>query len=132
DCTYPRLSYSSVTETVTVLTVPKDLHEVTASELRHEIMKSIEEYLSDTVPKACAELWMLDLTMYGDLVAAISSIKQADGLFMYRGRVAGHATVAFDVGFSQKYDCLLANKDMWIQGCHACVLICLNESPRFL
>ncbi|KAK9334373.1 hypothetical protein V1521DRAFT_470284, partial [Lipomyces starkeyi] len=46
---------------------------------------------------------------------------------------AGLVTVAFDVGFSQNYDSLLANKDIWIQGCHAkaCVLICINESPRF-
>ncbi|KAK9342679.1 hypothetical protein V1522DRAFT_415432 [Lipomyces starkeyi] len=49
------------------------------------------------------------------------------------GGGAGLVTVAFEVGFSQNYDSLLANKDMWIQGCHAkaCVLICLNESPRF-
>ncbi|KAK9241479.1 hypothetical protein V1506DRAFT_510417, partial [Lipomyces tetrasporus] len=41
DKSYPRLSYNSVTETVTVVTVPRNLHEVAASELRRQIMNGI-------------------------------------------------------------------------------------------
>ncbi|KAK9243116.1 hypothetical protein V1506DRAFT_555634 [Lipomyces tetrasporus] len=120
ECCYPRLSYNSVTETVTVVTVPRNLHEVAASELRRQIMNGIVEHLSHHSPESL-----------GRIVDAGSS--DADGLFQYRGPDVGPATVTYEVGFSQSYDSLLGNKDVWIQGCHAkaCVLICLNESPRF-
>ncbi|KAJ8097725.1 hypothetical protein POJ06DRAFT_259845 [Lipomyces tetrasporus] len=134
DKSYPRLSYNSVTETVTVVTIAKSLHEVAASEFRYQIMKSIEEYLSHHSPESIDRIVDAGSSdVRGSGGGYEHSIKQADGLFMYRGRGAGHATVAFEVGFSQNYDSLLANKDMWIQGCQAkaCVLICLNESPRF-
>ncbi|KAK9242037.1 hypothetical protein V1506DRAFT_548751, partial [Lipomyces tetrasporus] len=97
-------------------------------------MKSIEEYLSHHSPESIDRIVDAGSSdVRGSGGGYEHSIKQADGLFMYRSRGAGHATVAFEVGFSQNYDSLLTNKDMWIQGCQAkaCVLICLNESPRF-
>ncbi|KAJ8102516.1 hypothetical protein POJ06DRAFT_244901 [Lipomyces tetrasporus] len=134
DKSYPRLSYNSVTETVTVVTVPKDLHEVAASELRRQIMNSIEEYLSHHSPESIDRIVDAGSSdVRGSGGGYEHSVKQADGLFKYISGGAGRVTVAFEVGFSQNYDSLLGNKDMWIQGCHAkaCVLICLNESPRF-
>ncbi|KAJ8097983.1 hypothetical protein POJ06DRAFT_26405 [Lipomyces tetrasporus] len=134
DKSYPRLSYNSVTETVTVVTIPKSLHEVAASELRHQAMNSIEEYLSHHSPESIGRIVDAGSSdVRGSGGGYEHSVKQADGLFQYIGGGARLATVAFEVGFSQNYDSLLANKDMWIQGCHAkaCVLICLNESPRF-
>ncbi|KAJ8103432.1 hypothetical protein POJ06DRAFT_272164 [Lipomyces tetrasporus] len=131
---YPRLSYNSVTETVTVVTVPKDLHEVAASELRFQIMNGIREYLSHHSPESLGRIVDAGSSdVRGSSGGYEHSVKQADGLFKYIGPGAGPATVAFEVGFSQNYDSLLGNKDMWIQGCHAkaCVLICLDESPRF-
>ncbi|KAK9244217.1 hypothetical protein V1506DRAFT_461509, partial [Lipomyces tetrasporus] len=130
---YPRLSYNSVTETVTVVTVPKDLHEVAASELRRQIMNGIMEHLSHYSPESLGRIVDAGSSdVRGSGGGYEHSVKQADGLFKYVGPGAGPATVAFD-GFSQNYDSLLGNKDMWIQGCRAkaCVLICLNESPRF-
>ncbi|KAK9257691.1 hypothetical protein V1519DRAFT_456750 [Lipomyces tetrasporus] len=131
---YPRLSYNSVTETVTVVTAPRNLHEVAASELRFQIMRSIREYLSHHSPESLGRIVDAGSSdVRGSGGGYEHSVKQADGLFQYIGPGAGPATVAFEVGFSQNYDSLLGNKDMWIQGCHAkaCVLICLNESPRF-
>ncbi|KAK9238028.1 hypothetical protein V1525DRAFT_402227 [Lipomyces kononenkoae] len=131
---YPRLSYNSVTETVTVVTIPKNLHEVAASEVRHQIMKSIEEYLSHQSPESIGRIVDTGSSdVRGSGGDYEHSVKQADGLFQYIGGGADLVTVAFEIGFSQNYDSLLANKDMWIQGCHAkaCVLICLNEDPRF-
>ncbi|KAK9365039.1 hypothetical protein V1509DRAFT_643060 [Lipomyces kononenkoae] len=45
-----------LTETVTILTVPKDLHEVAASELRHQIIKSIDEYLFRHSPESIGRI----------------------------------------------------------------------------
>ncbi|KAK9375185.1 uncharacterized protein V1513DRAFT_38810 [Lipomyces chichibuensis] len=42
DQRYPYLSYNSLLHVATVVTVPRDLHEVAAAELRREIMNSIE------------------------------------------------------------------------------------------
>ncbi|KAK9321609.1 hypothetical protein V1517DRAFT_325896 [Lipomyces orientalis] len=134
DKSYPRLSYNSVTETVTVVTVPKDLHEVAASELRRQIMNGIVEYLSHHSPESLGRIVDAGSSdVRGSSGGYEHSVKQADGLFKYLGPGAGRATVAFEVGFSQNYGSLLDNKDMWIQGCHAkaCVLMCLNECPRF-
>ncbi|KAK9251830.1 hypothetical protein V1507DRAFT_263989 [Lipomyces tetrasporus] len=131
---YPRLSYNSVTETVTVVTVPRNLHEVAASELRRQIMNGIVEHLSHHSPESLGRIVDAGSSnVRGSGGGYEHSVKQADGLFQYIGPGAGPATVAFEVGFSQNYDSLLGNKDMWIQGCHAkaCVLLCLNESPRF-
>ncbi|KAK9251063.1 hypothetical protein V1507DRAFT_445129 [Lipomyces tetrasporus] len=124
----------SVTETVTVVTVPRNLHEVAASELRRQIMNGIEEHLSYHSPESIDRIVDAGSSdVRGSGGGYEHSVKQADGLFQYVGPGAGPATVAFEVGFSQNYDSLLGNKDVWIQGCHAkaCVLICLNESPRF-
>ncbi|KAK9319834.1 hypothetical protein V1517DRAFT_331280 [Lipomyces orientalis] len=134
DKSYPRLSYNSVTETVTVLTVPKNLHEVAASELRFQIMSGIREYLSHHSPESLGRIVDAGSSdVRGSSGGYEHSVTQADGLFQYRGDGGNPATVAFEAGFSQNYDSLLHNKDMRIQGCHAkaCVLICLNESPRF-
>ncbi|KAK9246270.1 hypothetical protein V1506DRAFT_553298 [Lipomyces tetrasporus] len=131
---YPRLSYNSVTETVTVVTVPKDLHEVAASELRRQIMNGIMEHLSDHSPESIGRIVDAGSTdVRGSDGGYEHSVKQADGLFKYRGRGAETVTVAFEVGFSENHKGLLDDKDIWIQGCHAkaCVLICLTESPRF-
>ncbi|KAK9252211.1 hypothetical protein V1507DRAFT_391429, partial [Lipomyces tetrasporus] len=135
DKSYPRLSYNSVTETVTVVTVPKDLHEVAASELRRQIMNGIMEHLSDHSPESIGRIVDTGSTdVRGSDGGYERSVKQADGLFKYSGRGAQRVTVAFEVGCSENHKSLLDNKDVWIQGCHAkaCVLICLAEqSPRF-
>ncbi|KAK9250059.1 hypothetical protein V1507DRAFT_477167 [Lipomyces tetrasporus] len=134
DKSYPLLSYNNVTETVTVLTVPRDLHEVAASEIRYQIMKSIDEYLSHHSPERIDSIVDVGSSDVGGSGGGYEhSVKQADGLFKYIDGGAGLVTVVFKVGLCQNYDSLLANKDVWIQGCHskACVLICLNESPRF-
>ncbi|KAK9360823.1 hypothetical protein V1504DRAFT_453371 [Lipomyces starkeyi] len=91
-------------------------------------MNSIKEYLSHHSPESIGRIVDAGSSdVRGSGGGYEHSIKQADGLFKYMGGGAGLVTVAFT------YDSLLANKDMWIQGCHAkaCVLICLNESPRF-
>ncbi|KAK9365674.1 hypothetical protein V1509DRAFT_570528 [Lipomyces kononenkoae] len=134
DKSYPRLSYNSVTERVTVVTVPKGLHEVAASELRFQIMSSIREYLSYHSPESIGRIVDVGSSdARGSHGGYERSVKQADGLFEYCGRGGEPVTVAIEVGFSENYKDLLDDKDIWIQGCHAkaCVLICLTESLRF-
>ncbi|KAK9261727.1 hypothetical protein V1519DRAFT_460680 [Lipomyces tetrasporus] len=110
----------AVTETVTVVTVPRNLHEVAASELRRQIMNGIVEHLSHHSPESLGRIVDAGSSnVRGSGGGYEHSVKQADGLFQYIGPGAGPATVAFEVGFSQNYDSLLGNKDMWIQGCHA-------------
>ncbi|KAK9431384.1 hypothetical protein V1505DRAFT_368233, partial [Lipomyces doorenjongii] len=62
------------------------------------------------------------------------SKKQADGTIVYTPFGAlSKIMIAIEVGYSQDYTALRRNKDQWIEGQHVkvCVLVCLDESPRF-
>ncbi|KAK9495960.1 hypothetical protein V1508DRAFT_401791 [Lipomyces doorenjongii] len=108
-------------ETVTVVTIPRSLHEVAPFELRHQTMTGIEAYLISHRPEASGEIIEVGSTTIKMSDGNYAhGVKDADGLFVYSGRgVRDTDTVVFE--------------DMWIQGDHvnACVLICLKESPRF-
>ncbi|KAK9430017.1 hypothetical protein V1505DRAFT_400639 [Lipomyces doorenjongii] len=122
-------------ETVTVVTIPRSLHEVAAFELRHQTMTGIEAYLISHRPEASGEIIEVGSTTIKMSDGSYAhSVKDADGLFVYSGRgVCDTDTVVFEVGLSENYAALCWDKDMWIQGDHvnACVLICLKEPPRF-
>ncbi|KAK9489537.1 hypothetical protein V1508DRAFT_407002 [Lipomyces doorenjongii] len=74
-------------------------------------------------------------TMFKGIYGSYSrSKKQADGTILYTP-FGGHCKImiAIEVGYSQDYTALCRNKDQWIEGRHVkvCVLVCLDESPRF-
>ncbi|KAJ8103609.1 hypothetical protein POJ06DRAFT_191801, partial [Lipomyces tetrasporus] len=80
DKSYPRLSYNSVTETVTVVTVPRNLHEVAASELRRQIMNGIVEHLSHHSPESLGRIVDAGSSdVRGSGGGYEHSVKQADG-----------------------------------------------------
>ncbi|KAK9318809.1 hypothetical protein V1517DRAFT_355524 [Lipomyces orientalis] len=135
DQRYPYLSYNSLIHIATVVTVPRDLHEVAASELRREIMNSIEAYLSIHKPDAVGTIVdsgsVKEKIPYG---AYAQSSKQSDGVFKYHSIDFGLSImVAIEVGSSETYAALCHDKDMWLDGHHVkvCILVCFNESPRF-
>ncbi|KAK9374543.1 uncharacterized protein V1513DRAFT_479353 [Lipomyces chichibuensis] len=111
---YPYLSYNSLLHVATVVTVPRDLHEVAAAELRREIMNSIEAYLSIHKPDAIGTV--------------------VDRVFKFNSMDFGPSVVvAMEVGSSETYAGLCHDKDLWLDGCHVkvCILVCFKESPRF-
>ncbi|KAK9258049.1 hypothetical protein V1519DRAFT_494280 [Lipomyces tetrasporus] len=123
---YPYLSYNGLIHIATVVTVPRDLHEVPASEFMSEIMNSIEAYLSVHKPDAVGTIVdsgsVKEKITYGTYA---HSSKQSDGVFKYN--------MAIEVGSSETYAALCRDKDMWLDGHHVnvCMLVCFNESPRF-
>ncbi|KAK9428464.1 hypothetical protein V1505DRAFT_315726 [Lipomyces doorenjongii] len=135
DQRYPYLSYNSLFQIATVVTVPRDLHEVAASELRREIMDSIVAYLSLHKPDAIGTI-----VDSGSVKAKVDdgpyshSRKQSDGVFKYISTDFGLAImVAIEVGYSESYAALNRDKNLWLDGHHVkvCVLVCFKESPRF-
>ncbi|KAK9428092.1 hypothetical protein V1505DRAFT_402141 [Lipomyces doorenjongii] len=123
--TYPYLSYNSLTETVTVATVPNSIHEVAVYELNSEIIASANDYLSDHAPGLLDNILPLGSTTADDF--------DGDGGMTYVIDAESKVMIAIEVGISQSYKSLCDTKDMWINGHHVkvCVLVCLNELPRF-
>ncbi|KAK9371147.1 hypothetical protein V1509DRAFT_650770 [Lipomyces kononenkoae] len=132
---YPYLSYNSLFHIATVVTVPRDLHEIAASQLRREIMNSIEEYLAVHRPDAVGTI--VDSGSVKEKIRDgiySHSRKQPDAVFKYISTGFGLAiTVAIEVGSSETYTALRRDKNLWLDGHHAkvCLLICFKESPRF-
>ncbi|KAK9316462.1 hypothetical protein V1522DRAFT_374041 [Lipomyces starkeyi] len=134
DQKYPYLSYNSFTETITVVTVPNSIHEVAVYELNSEIIASANEYLSEHAPGLLDNILPLGSTTTEDFDGDYAhSSKQPDGGIKYAIDAESNVMIAIEVGISQSYKSLCDAKDMWINGHHVkvCVLVCLNESPRF-
>ncbi|KAK9481826.1 hypothetical protein V1527DRAFT_416268 [Lipomyces starkeyi] len=134
DQRYPYLSYNSLTETVTVVTVPNSIHEVAVHEL-NVMFDSATEYLSDCAPWLYRNILPLGSTTTDDFEGDYAhSSKQPDGGVAYNAIGAGsRVTIATDVGISQSYKSLCDAKDVWINGhrVKVCVLVYVNELSRF-
>ncbi|KAK9430756.1 hypothetical protein V1505DRAFT_370164 [Lipomyces doorenjongii] len=116
---YPRLSYNSLEQIATVVTSQRALHESAAARLRTAIFNS--NCTGSTTRKST----------YGKYS---KSAKDSDGSFMYGDDDKGPLLrVAIEVGFSEDHPGLRRDKDMWIKGRNAkvVILVCLRESPRF-
>ncbi|KAK9492038.1 hypothetical protein V1508DRAFT_448910 [Lipomyces doorenjongii] len=124
DQRYPYLAYNSAIETASVVTVPNQVHEVAAKDMCREIMNIIETYLA-VHPPAVGEIQDIGSTTIKGSHGRYSRIlKQADGLFKFRGKGFGtRLMVAIEVGFSEMYHALCHDKDLWIDGNHVKVCI---------
>ncbi|KAK9240699.1 hypothetical protein V1525DRAFT_394692 [Lipomyces kononenkoae] len=136
-CRYPSLSYNSVAETVTVITTPRDLHEVGASDLVNSILSNAQISLAShgadaSLIRRIKDARASDRKGHGDYAR---SKKMADSLIVFAaGTVEGVKTmIAIEVGFTENYNGLCEDKDFWSLGQHVdvCILVCLEESPRF-
>ncbi|KAK9250211.1 hypothetical protein V1507DRAFT_500129 [Lipomyces tetrasporus] len=132
---YPSLAYNSLEQDVTVITTQSALHEFAASELRKNITVSLEEYFS--IHKLEAREGIMDsasTTLTSTRREYFRSSKDPDGSFSYDDDEDGLILrVAIEAGFTENYLGLQRDKDMWIKGLDAkvVVLIFLQESPRF-
>ncbi|KAK9349757.1 hypothetical protein V1523DRAFT_443029 [Lipomyces doorenjongii] len=118
---YPSLSYNSLEQIATVVTIQRALHEVAASKFKFEIGVSLLEYLAHHWPQG------------RDRIVEGGSTTR-DGSFFYDDDDAGLVLrVAIETGHSEQYGRLLREKDMWMKGmnANAVVLIYLKESPSF-
>ncbi|KAK9236235.1 hypothetical protein V1525DRAFT_427264 [Lipomyces kononenkoae] len=105
---YPYLAYNSATETVTVVTVPYQIHEVAGRALAHDIVNETDKYFS----------------VFPNTIGRIEDIGSS---------TTREWMVTIEVGFSEKYRDLCRDKNLWIEGNHVkvCVLVIFRESPRF-
>ncbi|KAK9428058.1 hypothetical protein V1505DRAFT_402144 [Lipomyces doorenjongii] len=137
DQKYPYLAYNSCAEYVTVVTVPRDLHEVAAWELGIEIINGARKYLTSQGANASVASRIVQAgstTTVGSFGNYANSKKQADGTIKYKRPGAKHEVmIAVEVGYCEHYAALCRDKDAWIDGKHVkvCILVCLDESPRF-
>ncbi|KAK9491576.1 hypothetical protein V1508DRAFT_373733, partial [Lipomyces doorenjongii] len=135
DQSYPRLSYNSLEQIATVVTSQRALHESAAARLRTAIFNSVWEYLSIHKPDETGRIADTGSTTRKSTYGKYSkSAKDPDGSFMYGDEDKGPLLrVAIEVGFSEDYPGLRRDKDMWIKGRNAkvVILVCLRESPQF-
>ncbi|KAK9234300.1 hypothetical protein V1525DRAFT_67222 [Lipomyces kononenkoae] len=133
-CRYPYFYYNSLFQIATVVTVPRDLHEVAALELRQEIMQSIKADLSLHKPDALGTI--VDSGSVKEKVyegAYSRSSIQSSGVCKYSSIDGRAIMVAIEVGSSETYTALCRDKNLWLDGHHVkvCLLLCFKESPRF-
>ncbi|KAK9250532.1 hypothetical protein V1507DRAFT_482972 [Lipomyces tetrasporus] len=134
---YPYLAYNTVAEIVTVVTVPRDLHEGPAVKLGSMILTGAQEYLSSHGAGASLIESIVNFgstTLMGRYGGYAKSKKQGDGTIKYkRSGAQAKVMIAIEVGYSEHYTALCRDKDLWIEGQHVkvCILVCLDESPRF-
>ncbi|KAK9482950.1 hypothetical protein V1527DRAFT_414308 [Lipomyces starkeyi] len=132
---YPSLSYDSGTETVTVVTVPGNIHEAGVYRINHEINTYAENYLSAHSPQSVDNIVPLGSTTMRDFRGPFAEcVKQADGGVRYitpKGKTK--VTFVVEVGASERYRKLCRDKDIWIHGLgvKVFILVCVNESPQF-
>ncbi|KAK9493302.1 hypothetical protein V1508DRAFT_403997 [Lipomyces doorenjongii] len=137
DQKYPYLAYNSFAEYVTVVTIPRDLHEIAAWELGIENINGARKYLASNGTNASVASRIVhagSTTTVGSFGNYARSKKQADGTIKYkRTGATSEVMIAVEVGYSEHYAALCRDKDMWIDGQHVkvCILVCLDESPRF-
>ncbi|KAK9371537.1 uncharacterized protein V1513DRAFT_461276 [Lipomyces chichibuensis] len=137
DQKYPYLAYNSAAEIVTVVTVPRALHERPAVELTAMILDSAKKYLYSHGADASLvrSIGNAGSTTYKGVYGSYSkSKKQADGTITYDPLDSlSTVMIAIEVGYTEDYAHLCRNKDVWIDGRHVkvCILVCLDESPRF-
>ncbi|KAK9321620.1 hypothetical protein V1517DRAFT_308761 [Lipomyces orientalis] len=122
-CRYMYLAYNTVAEIVTVVTVPRDLHETPAIDLWRRILNGAEGYLSSHGADHSLIGRVTDAgstTIKGRYGGYAKSKKQADGTIKYK-RSGVEAKV------------MIVIEDLWIEGQYVkvCILVCLDESPRF-
>ncbi|KAK9352805.1 hypothetical protein V1523DRAFT_412959 [Lipomyces doorenjongii] len=133
DQRYPSLGYNSLTQTVTVVTCPSNIHERASRWIERKIINYVEEYLSARSPHTRRHISECgSTTQHFGRGEYTRSRKEPDGGFIYKARF-GTDKLAIEVGTSETYDKLLDDKDMWINGngVNVVILVCFEESPPF-
>ncbi|KAK9250031.1 hypothetical protein V1507DRAFT_468844 [Lipomyces tetrasporus] len=116
------------------MTAPSGIHERAARWIDSETMAFVEEYLSPRSPHTLKNIGLVGSTSKHFPDEYRGSRKEADGGFIYE-HLDGEAkmVIAVQVGYTEAYGKLLDDKDMWINGSGAnvVVLVCFKEKPRF-
>ncbi|KAK9320395.1 hypothetical protein V1517DRAFT_364473 [Lipomyces orientalis] len=116
DHRYPSLAYNSLTQTVTVVTCPSNIHVRAALWIVSEIRGF--KYLSTRSPHTLRHISQYGATTthfpYGQY---LRGRKEADGGFIYSPADApDEVVVAVEVGYSEVHRYLRDDKDTWING----------------
>ncbi|KAK9323832.1 hypothetical protein V1517DRAFT_306655 [Lipomyces orientalis] len=96
--------------------------------IEHKISNYVEDYLSTRSPHTVGNIFVTRFTTeffgFGEYTR---SRKEPDGGLIYG------CYFAIEVGTSETYGNLLDDKDMWINGkaANVVILVCFTESPRF-
>ncbi|KAK9314187.1 hypothetical protein V1524DRAFT_382477 [Lipomyces starkeyi] len=131
---YPSLSYDSGTETVTVVTVPSNVHEAGVYQINFDIIGYARNYLSTHSPQSKNSIVPFGSTTTRGFHGLFANcVKQPDGGVRHITRQDDMVTVVIEVGASERYTKLCRDKDIWIDGLgvKVFILVCINESPQF-
>ncbi|KAK9352117.1 hypothetical protein V1505DRAFT_334567 [Lipomyces doorenjongii] len=135
DQRYPSLAYNSLSETVTVVTVPSSIHEGAARWIEKDIIDFAQDYLYSRSSQTVNNIYYVgSTTQFFPRGGYTRSRKEPDGGFTYIS-VGGEnkLAIAIEVGNSETYARLCEDKDLWIEGkgVNVVILVCFNEMPRF-
>ncbi|KAK9344023.1 hypothetical protein V1522DRAFT_411603 [Lipomyces starkeyi] len=131
---YPSLSYNSLMQIATVVTIQSALHGYTAAVIRDMIASAVNEYLSTHKPNEIRRIINSGSTTNKRLCPDGKSSKKPDESFAYdHGHGRPRLQVVIECGVSENYRALCDDKDLWLQrlGAKVVVLICLKETPQF-
>ncbi|KAK9334365.1 hypothetical protein LIPSTDRAFT_76491 [Lipomyces starkeyi NRRL Y-11557] len=134
---YPSLSYNSLMQIATVVTIQSALHDYTSTVLREIIASSVNEYLSIHKPTAIRRIVNVGSSVRRELSPYDMSMssKEPDEAFGYANDDDERPSLQLiiECGLSEDYKALCRDKDLWIQrlGAKVVVLLCLDEAPRF-
>ncbi|KAK9375633.1 uncharacterized protein V1513DRAFT_457981 [Lipomyces chichibuensis] len=126
DKKHPRLSYNSLEQIATLVTVQRALHEVAASRLGYNIQLRVDEYLSSHKPDEKQRILEGGSTTRKSIDGKYAnSLNDPDGSFYYKRRDGGYR---LQIAVER-----LRVKDAWIQSQRAkvVVLVFLKVSPQF-
>ncbi|KAK9320384.1 hypothetical protein V1517DRAFT_348230 [Lipomyces orientalis] len=107
------------------------------SAVGRRILNGAEEYLSRHGADARLLQSIVNFgstTTEGRYGGYTKSKKQADGTIKYkRSGAEAKVMIVIEVGYCENYTAFCRDKDLWIEGQHVpvCILVCLDESPRF-
>ncbi|KAK9371395.1 hypothetical protein V1509DRAFT_559122, partial [Lipomyces kononenkoae] len=127
---YPLLRCNTVTETATVITAQRALHEASAAELSSMISYNVQKYLA--THGADPDLAGSILNVRSSALAikgAFGSTTSADYIFEY----VGPPMMTVEIGYTDNYVALCEDKNLCMLGydVKTCILVCFEESPRF-
>ncbi|KAK9352729.1 hypothetical protein V1523DRAFT_412993, partial [Lipomyces doorenjongii] len=125
---------NSLTQTVTVVTAPSGIHEAAARWIDFGMWQYVNDYLSTRSPHTLQNILPIGSTTEHFPGLYARSRKEPDGGFIY-SPVDGEdkVTIVYEVGYSEAYNKLLDDKDIWIhgKGVNVFILISFKETPRF-
>ena len=123
DARYPSLSYDAKLSIGIIQWMPSAVHEVLIRHIDEEI-GAVKRTLSDTTLKeSLINSGSTRIESFTDEYK--DTTKEPDSSFMNIDRLVS----VIEIGFSERYDHMIANVNLWLNQAQIVILICANEDP---